>query len=34
MKKVSKLTGRPLSLFSYHGDPNAEDVIILMATGA
>ena len=34
MDKVAKLTGRSYKLFDYVGDPNAEDVIIIMGSGA
>ena len=34
MKKVGELTGRHYGLFDYYGDPQAEKIIICMATGA
>ncbi|NLX82302.1 MAG: pyruvate:ferredoxin (flavodoxin) oxidoreductase [Clostridiales bacterium] len=34
MKQVKKLTGRSYKLFDYVGDPEAEDVIIIMGSGA
>ncbi|MFC2131062.1 pyruvate:ferredoxin (flavodoxin) oxidoreductase [Bacteroidota bacterium] len=34
MDKFAKLTGRQYSLFQYEGDPQAERVIVLMASGA
>lgn len=34
MDEVAKLTGRPLKLFEWYGAEDAEDAIILMATGA
>lgn len=34
MDKVAKVTGRSYKLFDYVGDPNAEDVIIIMGSGA
>ncbi len=34
MKRVSELTGRKISLFDYYGDENAENVIIIMGSGA
>ncbi len=34
MKKVAELTGRQYNLFDYYGAPDAEHVIICMATGA
>ena len=33
MDKYAKLTGRQYNLFDYYGDPNAERVIVLMASG-
>ena len=34
MDRVGELTGRPHRLFEYHGAPDAEDVIVLMGSGA
>ena len=34
MDKFAKLTGRQYHLFDYVGDPNAENVIVVMASGA
>ena len=34
MDKFAKLTGRSYHLFDYFGDPNAENVIVIMASGA
>jgi pyruvate-ferredoxin/flavodoxin oxidoreductase len=34
MKKVSELTGRSYHLFDYFGDTNAENIIIMMGSGA
>ena len=34
MRKVSELTGRKINLFDYYGAENAENVIILMGSGA
>ncbi len=34
MDKVNKLTGRNYHLFDYVGDPNAENIVILMGSGA
>ena len=34
MDKFAKLTGRSYHLFDYVGDPNAENVIVIMASGA
>ena len=34
MNKFAKLTGRQYHLFDYYGDPNAEQVVILMGSGA
>ncbi len=34
MDKFAKLTGRQYHLFDYFGDPNAENVIVVMASGA
>jgi len=34
MKKVSELTGRPYHLFDYYGDPNAEEIMVIMGSGA
>ncbi|PIS47541.1 MAG: pyruvate:ferredoxin (flavodoxin) oxidoreductase [Elusimicrobia bacterium CG08_land_8_20_14_0_20_51_18] len=34
MAEFEKLTGRKYSLFDYVGDPNAEKVVIIMASGA
>ena len=34
MDKFAKLTGRQYRLFDYVGDPNAENVIVVMASGA
>ena len=34
MNKFAKLTGRQYHLFDYYGDPNAENVIVVMASGA
>ncbi|MCX7648786.1 MAG: pyruvate:ferredoxin (flavodoxin) oxidoreductase, partial [Elusimicrobiales bacterium] len=33
-KEFEKLTGRKYNLFDYVGDPNAENVIVIMASGA
>lgn len=33
MKQVSKATGRTINLFDYHGDPNAEHVVVAMGSG-
>ncbi len=34
MDRFAKLTGRQYQLFEYHGDPQAEKVIIIMGSGA
>ena len=34
MDKFAKLTGRQYHLFDYYGDPNAENVIVIMASGS
>ncbi len=34
MDKFASLTGRKYNLFDYYGDPNAENVIVVMASGA
>jgi pyruvate-ferredoxin/flavodoxin oxidoreductase len=34
MEKFEKLTGRSYKLFEYHGDPQAERIIIIMGSGA
>jgi len=34
MEQFAKLTGRKHSLFSWHGDPNAELGLVLMGSGA
>lgn len=34
MDKFGKLTGRNYHLFDYYGDPNAEKVIVIMASGS
>ena len=34
MDRFAKLTGRQYKLFDYHGDPDAERVIVLMGSGA
>ena len=34
MKQVKKLTGRAYKLFDYVGDPEAEDVIVIIGSGA
>ncbi len=34
MDKFAKLTGRQYHLFDYYGDPNAENVIVVMASGS
>jgi pyruvate-ferredoxin/flavodoxin oxidoreductase len=34
MDRFAELTGRAYKLFDYHGDPNADRVIILMGSGA
>ena len=34
MDKVGKITGRHYHLFDYYGDPNAENVIVIMGSGA
>ncbi|MCF0233370.1 MAG: pyruvate:ferredoxin (flavodoxin) oxidoreductase, partial [Thermoguttaceae bacterium] len=34
MDKFAKLTGRQYKLFDYYGDPNAENVIVVMGSGA
>ncbi|MCR5741000.1 MAG: pyruvate:ferredoxin (flavodoxin) oxidoreductase [Gammaproteobacteria bacterium] len=33
MKEISKVTGRKYAPFSYYGDPEAEEVIVLMGSG-
>ena len=33
MDKFAAITGRQYSLFDYYGDPDAEDVIVMMASG-
>ena len=34
MNKVGQITGRKYNIFDYYGDPNAENVIVLMGSGA
>ena len=34
MKQVAKLTGRSYNLFDYYGDPEAEDIVVIMGSGA
>ena len=34
MNKVGKIIGRKYHLFDYYGDPNAENIIVLMGSGA
>ena len=34
MQKVSKLTGRTYKLFDYIGAPDAENIIVMMGSGA
>jgi len=34
MNKVGEITGRKYHLFDYYGDPNAEEVIVIMGSGA
>ena len=34
MNKVGKITGRNYNIFDYYGDPNAENVIVIMGSGA
>ena len=34
MDKFAKLTGRQYRIFDYYGDPNAENVIVIMASGS
>ncbi|MFH1677129.1 MAG: pyruvate:ferredoxin (flavodoxin) oxidoreductase [bacterium] len=34
MQMVSKKLGRSYNLFDYHGDPDAENVVVIMASGA
>ncbi|WP_457574231.1 pyruvate:ferredoxin (flavodoxin) oxidoreductase [Desulfolithobacter sp.] len=34
MDKFAELTGRQYKLFDYHGSPDAEDVIVIMGSGA
>lgn len=34
MQEVSALTGRKYELFQYYGDPQAEDVIVMMGSGS
>lgn len=34
MDKFAKLTGRQYHIFDYYGDPNAENVIVVMASGS
>ena len=34
MDRFGEITGRRYGLFDYHGDPNAERVIVLMGSGA
>ena len=34
MDRFAELTGRPYRLFDYHGDPEAERIIVLMGSGA
>jgi len=34
MKEISKLTGRDYKLFNYTGAPDAENVVIIMGSGA
>lgn len=34
MDRFAELTGRPYSLFEYHGSPHAEHIIVIMGSGA
>lgn len=34
MEDFEKLTGRRMKIMDWYGDPEAEDAIVLMATGA
>lgn len=34
MAKVTKLTGRKYELYQYYGDPKAEEIIVMMGSGA
>jgi len=34
MDKVGEITGRKYKIFDYYGDPNAENVIVIMGSGA
>lgn len=34
MNQVAKVTGRQYHLFDYYGDPNAENIIVIMGSGA
>ena len=34
MNKVAKITGRQYHIFDYYGDPNAENIIVIMGSGA
>ena len=34
MDKLGKITGRQYHLFDYYGDPNAENIIVIMGSGA
>jgi len=34
MERFGELTGRQYGLFEYHGDPNAERIIVIMGSGA
>jgi len=34
MNKVGEITGRKYNLFDYYGDPNAENIIVIMGSGA
>ena len=34
MNKLGQITGRQYHLFDYYGDPNAEDIIVIMGSGA
>jgi len=33
MKEVSELTGRKYEIYQYYGDPNAEEIIVMMGSG-
>ena len=34
MNKVGEITGRKYKIFDYYGDPNAENIIVIMGSGA